>query len=146
MEDEEKDIPTPSPHLKRDLPKGRVTLRQLRMVTNLPTAKTIKDAAIASGYKSGNGVMKRLEENKSLSEAFSEAGLSPSFIAEVYAQIIEEGKPFEKLKALELISKIRGDFAATKTITATANLEDIILAHHKGEAEVVEESEEDTDG
>lgn len=135
MDEEIQELKTPSPHVKNDLPKGKVNLRQLRMINNIPLAKTIKEAAVMSGYsaKSGSEVMKRIESNQSLSSAFSEAGLSPRFLAEVYAEIISVGKPFEKLKALELISKIRGDFAPTKTLTATASLEDIIIAAHNNQ-------------
>ncbi|MFA6201480.1 MAG: hypothetical protein WC679_13855 [Bacteroidales bacterium] len=97
----------------------------------LPTAKSYTDAARQAGYKgSGTEVLDRVTTKEGFKECLIEVGLDYDALARFYAEIIKTGKNLEKLKAMELLHKIRGDFAPTE-IKTTENFEDYITKQIK---------------
>lgn len=111
--------------------KERITLRQIRFMRALPVAKSYKDAAIQAGYKGqGTQVLDAITTKEGFKEALIEVGLDYHALAKFYADIINTGKNVEKLKAMELLHKIRGDFAPTE-IKNVENFEDYITKQIK---------------
>lgn len=109
----------------------KVTLKQIRFAKELPTAKSFNDAARKAGYSehaNGSAILDAIRTKEGFKECLSDIGLDYQAIAKVYLEIIRSGKHSDKLRALELLHKIRGDFAATKVETTEVNsFEDFII-------------------
>ncbi len=118
-------------------PKELLSARELAFVKAfLGEARgNMEAAARIAGYKHASGVARRPRVERAIREALlaeaREKGVTKAFLVEQTLLVLQEGKPFERLKAIELLAKMLGHFAPTRSIRETV--------HHESKASAYDE-------
>lgn len=118
--------------------KKRLTPKQKKLLALLPSVATgdmtMEAAMLKAGYSKSTSeqqtqTLKNIRTNSVMQEALEKAGFTESFIAETLVKDIKLLRPGQARRAyLELGSKLKDAFPATKNINADVGIADLIKA------------------
>lgn len=121
-----------------------LTIKQRKFVSALAEHGNATQAAVDAGYDVQDRQSAKVIASQNLARPairtaldfeLAQRGLDETAISQVLSEVIENGTASEKLRAVELLIKIRGDEKPKKSIRATLTYRDWAIAELKGKHE-----------
>lgn len=125
--------------MERDL-----TVKQRKFVSALAEHGNATQAAVDAGYDVHDRQSAKVIASQNLARPaiktaldfeLAQRGLDETAISQVLSDVIQNGTASEKLRAVELLIKIRGDEKPRKSIRATLTYRDYVLAELEKKSE-----------
>ncbi len=115
-----------------------MTLLQQKLIANIPTSKTVREAATKAGYSDNSREMYRPSIQNLTKEYISNLTISPESIIEDFANIkqkcIKRGRDYtiaNGIKCISQMAELKGYYPANKNINVNLNLnsEELSVLH-----------------